>query len=188
MTTTVKIDATSLGAATPTMNPELIIQVPPGTPAREMSYQEAIREALREEMVNDERVFLMGEDIGLHGGAFGVTRTLYDQFGPERVRNTPISENTIVGAATGAAIAHAQATRHIALGRVSTSVENTPNQGATSAHAVSAPSDVTNSRQVASRVEWVTKPATVSATRRAASPTTAHRSTERSAKVIMARG
>jgi pyruvate/2-oxoglutarate/acetoin dehydrogenase E1 component len=66
--------------------------------------QEAIREALREEMVRDERVFLMGEDIAKHGGAFGVTRTLFDQFGPERVRNTPISENTIVGAATGAAL------------------------------------------------------------------------------------
>ncbi|MFV2063858.1 MAG: alpha-ketoacid dehydrogenase subunit beta [Chloroflexota bacterium] len=69
-----------------------------------MSYQEAIREGLREEMVRDDRVFLMGEDIGVHGGAFGVTRTLYDQFGPVRVRNTPISENTIVGAATGAAL------------------------------------------------------------------------------------
>ncbi len=69
-----------------------------------MSYQEAIREALREEMVRDERVFLLGEDIGKHGGAFGVTRTLFDQFGPERVRNTPISENTIVGTATGAAL------------------------------------------------------------------------------------
>ena len=46
----------------------------------------------------------MGEDIAKHGGAFGVTRTLFDEFGPERVRNTPISENTIVGAATGAAL------------------------------------------------------------------------------------
>ena len=55
-------------------------------------------------MVRDERVFLLGEDIAKHGGAFGVTRTLFDQFGPERVRNTPISENTIVGAATGAAL------------------------------------------------------------------------------------
>ena len=86
------------------MAAELIRQVSPGTPAREMSYQEAIREALREEMRRDERVFLMGEDIAKHGGAFGVTRTLFDEFGPERVRNTPISENTIVGAATGAAL------------------------------------------------------------------------------------
>jgi len=86
------------------MSPDLIVQVPAGVPAKELSYQEAIREALREEMVRDERVFLMGEDIGKHGGAFGVTRTLFDQFGPERVRNTPISENTIVGAGTGAAL------------------------------------------------------------------------------------
>ena len=97
-------DATSLGATTPVMSPDLIRQVPQGVPAKELSYQEAIREALREEMQRDESVFLMGEDIGKHGGAFGVTRTLFDQFGPERVRNTPISENTIVGAATGAAI------------------------------------------------------------------------------------
>ena len=52
-------------------------------------------------MVRDESVLLLGEDIGKHGGAFGVTRTLFDQFGPERVRNTPISENTIAGAAAG---------------------------------------------------------------------------------------
>ena len=97
-------DATSLGAARPVMSPELIAQVPAGVPAKEISFQEAIREALREEMLRDERVFLMGEDIGVHGGAFGVTRTLCDQFGPQRVRNTPISENTIVGAATGAAL------------------------------------------------------------------------------------
>ncbi|MFB0545529.1 MAG: alpha-ketoacid dehydrogenase subunit beta [Anaerolineae bacterium] len=86
------------------MSPDLIVQVPEGVPAQEISYQEAIREALREEMLRDERVFLLGEDIGKHGGAFGVTRTLFDQFGPERVRNTPISENTIAGTATGAAL------------------------------------------------------------------------------------
>jgi pyruvate/2-oxoglutarate/acetoin dehydrogenase E1 component len=97
-------DATSLGATAPTMSPDLIRQVPDGVPAKLLSYQEAIREALREEMRRDESVFLLGEDIGKHGGAFGVTRTLFDEFGPERVRNTPISENTIVGAATGAAL------------------------------------------------------------------------------------
>jgi pyruvate/2-oxoglutarate/acetoin dehydrogenase E1 component len=86
------------------MSPGLIVQVEKGAAAQELSYQEAIREALREEMVRDEKVFLLGEDIGKHGGAFGVTRTLFDQFGPERVRNTPISENTIAGAATGAAL------------------------------------------------------------------------------------
>jgi pyruvate dehydrogenase E1 component beta subunit len=87
------------------MSADLIVQVPEGVPAKEMSYQEAIREALREEMLRDERVFLMGEDIARHGGAFGVTRTLFDQFGQERVRDTPICENTIVGAGTGAALA-----------------------------------------------------------------------------------
>jgi pyruvate/2-oxoglutarate/acetoin dehydrogenase E1 component len=100
----VERDATSLGAVSASMPPDLIKQVGDGEPAEELSYQEAIREALREEMVRDKRVFLLGEDIGKHGGAFGVTRTLFDQFGPERVRNTPISENTIVGAATGAAL------------------------------------------------------------------------------------
>jgi len=103
--TSIERDATSLASAKPAMSPDLIVQVPEGVPAKEMSYQEAIREALREEMLRDERVFLMGEDIAKHGGAFGVTRTLFDQFGPERVRNTPISENTIVGAGTGAALA-----------------------------------------------------------------------------------
>jgi pyruvate/2-oxoglutarate/acetoin dehydrogenase E1 component len=98
------IDATSLGAVAAVMPPDLIVQVPDGTPAQELSYQEAVREALREEMLRDESVFLLGEDIGVHGGAFGVTRTLFDQFGPERVRNTPISENTIAGAAAGAAL------------------------------------------------------------------------------------
>jgi pyruvate/2-oxoglutarate/acetoin dehydrogenase E1 component len=99
-----EIDATSLGTVTAAMPADLIVQVAEGVPAVELSYQEAIREALREEMIADERVFLLGEDIGKHGGAFGVTRTLFDQFGPERVRNTPISENTIAGTATGAAL------------------------------------------------------------------------------------
>jgi len=101
----VQKDATSLGTTTPTLPTDLIVQVPEGVPAKEMSYQEAIREALREEMARDERVFLLGEDIGCHGGAFGVTRTLWAQFGGERVRNTPISENSIIGVANGAAVA-----------------------------------------------------------------------------------
>ena len=101
---TSNIDAVSLGATAQVLPADLIVQVSDGVPAHEMSYQEAIREALREEMERDERVFLLGEDIGKHGGAFGVTRTLYDQFGPERVRNTPISENTIAGAVAGAAM------------------------------------------------------------------------------------
>ena len=97
-------DSVSLGVTRPALSPDLIVQVPPGVLAQELSYQEAIREALREEMLRDERVFLLGEDIGKHGGAFGVTRTLFDQFGPERVRNTPICENIIAGCAIGAAL------------------------------------------------------------------------------------
>lgn len=101
----VQRDATSLGATAPVLPADLIVQVPNGIPAKEVSFQEAIREALREEMARDERVFLLGEDIGCHGGAFGVTRTLWSQFGGERVRNTPISENSIIGVANGAAVA-----------------------------------------------------------------------------------
>lgn len=70
----------------------------------EITYREAIARALREEMARDETVFLMGEDIGDHGGAFGVTKGLFATFGAERVRDTPISENTLVGAALGAAM------------------------------------------------------------------------------------
>lgn len=71
----------------------------------EKTYREALKEGLREEMKRDERVFLMGEDIGLNwGGAFKVTKGLAEEFGEERVRDTPISENTIAGAAVGAAI------------------------------------------------------------------------------------
>ncbi len=72
---------------------------------RTITYTEALREALCEEMKRDGNVFLMGEDIGLYGGAFGVTRGLLDRFGPERVRDTPISEQGFVGAAVGAAMA-----------------------------------------------------------------------------------
>jgi len=65
---------------------------------------QAIREALREEMLRDETVFLMGEDVGLFGGPFGVTKGLMEEFGEERVRDTPISEAGFIGAAVGAAI------------------------------------------------------------------------------------
>ena len=71
---------------------------------REITYAEAVREALRMAMRQDERVFLLGEDIGVYGGAFGVTDGLLEEFGPERVRDTPISEATIAGAAIGAAV------------------------------------------------------------------------------------
>jgi len=71
---------------------------------RELTYAEAIREALRYEMTRDESVFLLGEDVGRYGGAFGVSYGLLDEFGEERVRDTPISEAGIMGAATGAAL------------------------------------------------------------------------------------
>jgi len=70
-----------------------------------MTYAQALNEALREEMRLDPRVFLMGEDIGLHGGIFRVTKDLMDEFGPERVRDTPISESGFVGLGIGAAAA-----------------------------------------------------------------------------------
>ena len=71
---------------------------------REISYRQALNEALREEMKRDERVFIMGEDVGPYGGAYGVTRGLYEEFGGERVRDTAISEAAIAGAAAGAAM------------------------------------------------------------------------------------
>jgi len=71
---------------------------------RTITFGEAIREGLREEMLRDERVFILGEDVGIYGGAFQVTRGLMAEFGEERVRDTPISEAAIAGAATGAAV------------------------------------------------------------------------------------
>jgi pyruvate dehydrogenase E1 component beta subunit len=71
---------------------------------REITYLEAVREALIQEMRRDPVVFLLGEDIGVYGGAFGVTRGMLEEFGPERIRDTPISEAAIAGAATGAAL------------------------------------------------------------------------------------
>ena len=71
----------------------------------EMRYREALNLALREEMKADEKVFLMGEDIGVFQGAFKVTAGLLEEFGEKRVRDTPISENTIVGMGVGAAMA-----------------------------------------------------------------------------------
>jgi len=72
---------------------------------RKITYRESLREALREEMQRDPRVFLLGEDIGRYwGGAFKVTEGLAQEFGDERVRDTPISESAIVGTAVGAAI------------------------------------------------------------------------------------
>ncbi len=74
----------------------------PGT--HRIQYRQAIQEALHEEMQRDPNVFVMGEDIGLYGGAYGATHGLFEEFGPERVRDTPISEATIGGAAVGTAM------------------------------------------------------------------------------------
>src|SRR5262245_61007786 len=72
--------------------------------SRELSYLEAIREALVEEMRRDPKVFVLGEDVGPYGGAFGVTQGMYDEFGELRVLDTPISESAIVGLSIGAAL------------------------------------------------------------------------------------
>ena len=71
---------------------------------RTITYLEAVREAMSQEMRQNEDVFILGEDIGVYGGAFGVTRGMIEEFGPERVRNTPISEAAIAGGAVGAAL------------------------------------------------------------------------------------
>jgi pyruvate dehydrogenase E1 component beta subunit len=78
--------------------------VPRGLPMTEMRYRDALKLALREEMLRDEDVILLGEDIGVFGGAFKVTSGLLEEFGERRVRDTPISENTIVGMGVGAAM------------------------------------------------------------------------------------
>jgi pyruvate/2-oxoglutarate/acetoin dehydrogenase E1 component len=75
-----------------------------GENLNEITYREAIREALIDELEANPNVFLMGEDIGRYGGAFGVTAGLLDRFGPDRVRDTPMSEGTMVGVATGASL------------------------------------------------------------------------------------
>jgi pyruvate dehydrogenase E1 component beta subunit len=76
---------------------------PTETTGREITYAQAVREAMRQAMQADERVFLFGEDVGVYGGAFGVSDGLLEEFGPERVRDTPISEAVIAGTAIGAA-------------------------------------------------------------------------------------
>ena len=77
---------------------------------RSLTYAEALNEALREEMRRDPRVFVMGEDVAVWGGGgvFGVTKGLVDEFGPQRVRDTPISEEAIAALAVGAAVAGAR--------------------------------------------------------------------------------
>ena len=69
-----------------------------------MTYREAVRAALRKALRSDDRVFLMGEDVGRYGGAFAVSHGLLEEFGPERIRDTPLSESVFVGAGIGAAL------------------------------------------------------------------------------------
>ncbi|MFA5317957.1 MAG: dehydrogenase E1 component subunit alpha/beta [Patescibacteria group bacterium] len=73
-------------------------------PRKELTYRQALNEALEEEMDKDSKIFIIGEDIGPYGGCFGVTKGLYDKYGPNRVRETAISEAAIVGASVGAAL------------------------------------------------------------------------------------
>ncbi|WP_232375659.1 alpha-ketoacid dehydrogenase subunit alpha/beta [Mesorhizobium comanense] len=79
-----------------------VVEPAPGT--RELTYLEALKEAMAQEMERDERVFVIGEDVGPIGGTFGVTRGLFQRFGKDRLMNTPISEMGIAGAAVGSAV------------------------------------------------------------------------------------
>src|SRR5438552_14507281 len=71
---------------------------------RTITYRDALREAIREEMLRDDRVFIMGEDIAGYGGTYAVTKGLFEEFGEKRVRDTPLAEEVITGAAIGAAL------------------------------------------------------------------------------------
>src|SRR5437763_12053594 len=72
---------------------------------RTITYRDALREAIREEMLRDERVFILGEDIAGYGGTYAVSKGLFEEFGEKRVRDTPLAEEVITGAAIGAALA-----------------------------------------------------------------------------------
>lgn len=71
---------------------------------RSLTYRDALREGLREALLKDERVFLMGEDVGRYGGCFAVSKGLLEEFGEQRIRDTPLSESTFTGAGIGAAL------------------------------------------------------------------------------------
>ena len=74
------------------------------TPAQTITYRDAMREAICEARPADDRVFLMGEDVGADGGCFGVSKGRLAEFGPDRIRDTPLSESAFVGAGIGAAM------------------------------------------------------------------------------------
>jgi pyruvate dehydrogenase E1 component beta subunit len=69
-----------------------------------MTYREACRQAIRDALIRDERCFVMGEDVGLYGGCYAVTKGLLEEFGPDRIRDTPLAESVIAGAGIGAAV------------------------------------------------------------------------------------
>jgi pyruvate dehydrogenase E1 component beta subunit len=69
-----------------------------------ITYREAVRAGLREALQSDMRIFLMGEDVGKYGGTYACSKGFLDEFGPERIRDTPLSESTFVGAGIGAAL------------------------------------------------------------------------------------
>jgi pyruvate/2-oxoglutarate/acetoin dehydrogenase E1 component len=80
-------------------------QAPPKAEVIEISYREAVREAIRDAIKRDDRVFLMGEDVGRYGGCYAVSKGLLAEFGPDRIRDTPLSESGFTGAGIGAAMA-----------------------------------------------------------------------------------
>ena len=82
----------------------MTVDTTPQTDTRVITYSEAVREAIGQAMEADDRVFMLGEDIGVYGGAFGVSGDLYHRFGADRIRDTPISELGIVGAGVGMAL------------------------------------------------------------------------------------
>jgi pyruvate dehydrogenase E1 component beta subunit len=90
--------------STATAAPPPAVAPAAAAPAATTTYREAAREALRDALSSDERVFLMGEDVGRYGGCFAVSKGLLAEFGPERVRDTPLSEAAFVGAGIGAAL------------------------------------------------------------------------------------
>lgn len=96
---------TRTAPASEVSSPDLTTPQPPPAPApTTITYREACREAIRDAMLRDDRVFLMGEDVGMYGGCFGVSMGLLEQFGPDRIRDTPLSESAFVGAGIGAAL------------------------------------------------------------------------------------
>jgi pyruvate/2-oxoglutarate/acetoin dehydrogenase E1 component len=85
--------------------PDPVTPAAPSGETVEMTYREAVKQAIRDAMIRDERVFLMGEDVGAYGGCYAVTKGLMDEFGEDRIRDTPLSESGFTGAGVGAAAA-----------------------------------------------------------------------------------